>query len=159
MKRCSICRKEKQETEFQFQNKALGIRVSACKECRNGRKREYRKKNPEKQKMMDRAAYERQRLNRIAYAKRYREENPEKTRNTNLKVKYGITSEDYDEMYEKQGGKCGICHKHQDDLNRVLCVDHCHVSGNVRGLLCDTCNRFLGFYEQLSDGCKKYLED
>jgi hypothetical protein len=57
--------------------------------------------------------------------------------------KYGVTSEKFEEMEKAQGNKCAICGK----LSKTkLCVDHDHVTGNVRGLLCRLCNSGLGFF-------------
>lgn len=68
-----------------------------------------------------------------------------------LKRTYNITTEDYTEMLQKQKGLCKICGssgfvmaKHH---KMKLVVDHCHKSGNVRGLLCHNCNRALGLLQ------------
>jgi hypothetical protein len=58
-----------------------------------------------------------------------------------LKNKYGITVEDYEDMYAEQDGCCSICDRHYP----VLCIDHCHTTGAVRGLLCSECNKALWF--------------
>lgn len=68
---------------------------------------------------------------------------PERYRNHDLRV-YGITSKDYDRMSEKQGGVCAICKKPEKSKNGRLCVDHCHLTGKVRGLLCGNCNTGIG---------------
>jgi hypothetical protein len=59
--------------------------------------------------------------------------------------KYGLTLEQYDELFNKQEGKCAICGKHQSELKQALCVDHDHITKKVRGLLCITCNRGIGY--------------
>ena len=74
----------------------------------------------------------------------YRRNNKNKYRSSVLKTLYGITLETYNEMYTKQRGLCEICGKHKD----VLCVDHCHSTGNVRGLLCKVCNQALGLFKE-----------
>ena len=56
---------------------------------------------------------------------------------------YGITQEQYDLMLEKQQGNCAIC-KRPPKPNAVLCVDHCHGTGKIRGLLCHSCNTSIG---------------
>jgi len=61
-----------------------------------------------------------------------------------LQRKYGITIEQYNEMFNKQNGKCAACNKHQSELVKALVVDHCHISKKVRGLLCPGCNLALG---------------
>jgi len=67
---------------------------------------------------------------------------PEKRKARALKCNYGITSQDYEAMYSRQGGKCAIC----QTPYRVLCVDHCHTSKKVRKLLCRPCNTGLGAF-------------
>lgn len=56
------------------------------------------------------------------------------------------TLADYDRMLAEQGGRCGLCAK-APAKGKVLCVDHDHVSGAVRGLLCYRCNALLGLVE------------
>lgn len=56
---------------------------------------------------------------------------------------YGITSEQYDQLYEAQGGTCYICQR-ATGATKKLSVDHDHATGYVRGLLCTTCNKILG---------------
>ena len=64
--------------------------------------------------------------------------------NVDLKRRYGITVADYKVMFENQKGLCAICEQHQDNFKRRFCVDHCHDTGIVRGLLCDNCNSGIG---------------
>lgn len=71
-------------------------------------------------------------------------QDPNYSRNANLKRKYGITLEEYNEMFDKQGGLCMICERHQSELGATMHVDHCHTSGKVRGLLCNNCNIGIG---------------
>jgi hypothetical protein len=61
-------------------------------------------------------------------------------RAAHLKRTYGITQGQYDELFESQNGCCAICQKHQDEFNVRLAVDHDHISGIIRGLLCRYCN-------------------
>ena len=56
---------------------------------------------------------------------------------------YALTVEDYWAIYEAQGGVCALCQRARG-LSRRLSVDHDHETGLVRGLLCNTCNKFLG---------------
>lgn len=70
----------------------------------------------------------------------------EKARNAHaraLEKRYGITRKDYDDLYAAQGGVCYICRR-ANGKTRRLSVDHDHVSGRVRGLLCRPCNNILG---------------
>jgi hypothetical protein len=61
-----------------------------------------------------------------------------------LRCIYGISLEEYDAMLDRQGGVCAIC-KRKPDEGKALFVDHCHVTGRVRGLLCGKCNSVLAF--------------
>lgn len=73
-------------------------------------------------------------------------------RNHNLKNRYGITAADYQEMFDAQGGECASCKLPAADvataMSAHLHVDHNHETGEVRGLLCDGCNRALGFLRE-----------
>ena len=61
------------------------------------------------------------------------------TRDYHLKRRYGITSADVDTMIEAQGGVCVICREREPQH-----VDHDHLTGAVRGVLCSCCNQALG---------------
>lgn len=56
---------------------------------------------------------------------------------------YGITKEQYEELYAAQDGVCFICQR-ATGKTKKLAVDHDHKTGYVRGLLCSTCNKILG---------------
>jgi hypothetical protein len=76
--------------------------------------------------------------------------------------RYGITLSDYNKMFEQQEGKCIGCTRHQSELESSLCVDHCHVTGKVRGLLCTDCNKALGLVRDNTSILKRlinYLEN
>lgn len=64
-----------------------------------------------------------------------------KTHAATIEKTYGITSEDYDEILKRQGGRCAICRGRP--RSKRLAVDHDHASGAVRGLLCSRCNHDL----------------
>jgi hypothetical protein len=66
------------------------------------------------------------------------------TRFLSLKKLYDISITDYNKMFEEQNGCCQICNKHQSKFKRSLSVDHCHITGKVRGLLCGPCNTAIG---------------
>lgn len=64
---------------------------------------------------------------------------------------YGLTADQYLEMYAKQDGRCAICGE-IPSTRRGLHIDHCHETGIVRGLLCHGCNIGIGNFKH-----KKYL--
>lgn len=72
------------------------------------------------------------------------------------KTLYGITQEEYNLMVEKQDGRCAIC-KRPPPPDKILFVDHCHGTGKVRGLLCDTCNKAIGMLQGI-DGLEAALD-
>jgi len=77
---------------------------------------------------------------------KYQKKNPDICKNNSLRWHHGITLEDYNKMFKKQGGKCLICGKHQSELKRPLGVDHDHETKKIRGLLCGQCNFGLGLF-------------
>ena len=81
-------------------------------------------------------------------------------RDWNLRKRYGITAEDYDEMHEAQGGKCMCCGDEVSDYGRGsrLHVDHCHETGAVRGLLCQRCNLLIGHADECTDRLRSAVE-
>ena len=81
---------------------------------------------------------------------------------THIWRKYKISLEQYQQMFDDQQGCCKICRRHQSEFKRRLGVDHCHKTGDVRGILCDDCNRGLGSYkdsEELLLSAIKYLAE
>ena len=59
---------------------------------------------------------------------------------------YGLTRDRYNEMVKTQGNTCAICGQAPQG-KKALCIDHCHTTGKVRGLLCVGCNVGLGYFK------------
>ena len=74
-------------------------------------------------------------------AKEYYKNNKEHCLGMQYKYSYGIDVEEYNRLFEEQGGCCKICGKHQSDIKGKLNIDHDHNTGKVRGLLCTDRNR------------------
>jgi hypothetical protein len=76
-----------------------------------------------------------ERLNAYRRDYRQRPDRQRADRNGYLRRKYGITIEDFEAMFEAQGGVCTICGKPRSE-ERTLHIDHDHETGEIRGLLC-----------------------
>lgn len=125
---CSKCGESKSPELFYTQNRGNTVTYfPSCRECTKARVTSWRRANP------DKAA---------AYNRKWRENSPGNWKDLRL-AKYGITADEYDAMWTKQGGVCAICKK-DCKTGQALSVDHCHVTGEVRGLLCRKCNTALG---------------
>lgn len=80
-----------------------------------------------------------------------------------LKSNYNMTVEDYDTLLKLQNNKCAICETEKFDAHRhsQFDVDHCHLTGKVRGLLCSKCNTGIGHLRDdvlILQKAIKYLE-
>lgn len=74
-----------------------------------------------------------------------------KSLKADLKKRYGLSLDDYVTMLKTQDNKCAICYKEETAISRFgtpkrMAVDHCHTENKVRGLLCEKCNRGLGYF-------------
>jgi hypothetical protein len=67
---------------------------------------------------------------------------PQRRRGQQLK-QYGITLEAYEKLLERQGSACAIC---REKFIATPHLDHCHLTGRVRGLVCRRCNTGLGCF-------------
>jgi hypothetical protein len=128
---CTRCKYEKEPEEFSH-------KASWCKTCKAAYAAAYRQKNPEKARESIMTA----RSKKVEF---YKEAN----RKAHLKRKYDLTIEQYDDMARAQDFVCAICREpfKLDSLDRGPCVDHCHETGRVRGILCWDCNRGLGGFK------------
>ncbi len=82
-------------------------------------------------------------------------------RQKNFHKKHGVTFEQYSELLRKQKGLCAICFQPETYGSRRLCVDHDHRIQIGRGLLCNRCNRLIGYAKDdisLMESCVSYLK-
>lgn len=141
---------------LEYEKKYRAQRTPEQKAKANERARIYRKNRSEETR-----AKERETL------RLYYKTHPEKfifrnTREYRLKLKYGLTVEQYQKMLLEQDNQCKIC---SGDLivqgDDKACVDHNHTTNKVRGLLCKTCNFMLGYAQENRDTlleAVKYLD-
>lgn len=114
---------------------------AVCKVCDNIRCRE-RKRGTEKEINRHKEYYQKNKDKFITY-----------TRKSLLKTKYKLTTEDFENMKLTQNNKCLIC-----KLVKPLVIDHCHVKGHTRGLLCNSCNLGIGHLRDNIDNLKSAIE-
>lgn len=128
LKRCTVCKQEKDWSEYHNSRVTKDGKGYRCKPCDKEARRAYKDNNYERFKTL----YSNERRKRL----------------------YGLTSTDYKQMLYDQDYSCAICKKHVDlnispkdkHGNKSLCIDHNHETGKVRELLCNPCNRALGFF-------------
>ena len=150
MKECSQCKVMKPFEEFwKMASMKDGYR-GACKSCGTAQCKRYYGNDREKtlgklQAMRDTDPAYREKLCKI-------------TRKSILKVKYGLTQVQFDQMLEQQGGKCKICGTTEPGRWGTFYIDHCHETGKVRGLLCCRCNLSIGHMEDSPELLRKAAE-
>jgi hypothetical protein len=88
---------------------------------------------------------------------RWKKNNPERCLDLHRRCLYGISLEEIQKLREKQGGKCAICLVDFKDFSSA-CVDHCHTTGKVRGLLCNRCNHGLGHFRDNLSTLQRAIE-
>jgi len=128
---CTLCEQMKPVSAFRFVDKKRGFRASRCNEC-----------------------------DKVYNQKRLAEQTERAYRWKYIKEKTTEVQKVYSKMLKKQDYKCRICGISTEELDKNLCVDHCHTTEKIRGLLCSNCNSVLGFSKDNIDVLKsaiKYL--
>ena len=138
MKTCTVCKRTKPLDDFYNYKAKKDGKSYRCKCCDDLARKKWAIDNPE-------TAHRSQ-------------------RERNLRHKYGISLKEYQTLLEKQGYACAICGTtenkvvkgHNASLN--FAVDHDHITGSVRGLLCNQCNRGLGMIGDTREAVEKVLK-
>lgn len=125
---CSSCGLSKPLSDFYKEPRVKDGRFRRCKACHCKTTKEYREKNPE--------------IYRKASLKHWRSLDDKKKQARWIK-RYGLSAEQYYKMLAEQKEVCKICGQ-KCSTKQTLCVDHCHKTGKIRGLLCVKCNTSLG---------------
>lgn len=137
-KKCPKCNVSKDTNDFHKNRSTKDGFARICRDCKNSMARDRREKFPLSKRESD------------------------------LKRRYGMSLTEYDNLYEKQGGVCAICSNKETAIHsntgrkKMMSVDHCHKTGEIRGLLCSKCNRGIGYFNDNIDLLNKaidYLKD
>lgn len=152
-KACSSCAEVKPEDEFYSKH-------GQCKACVRAIRKQYRIDHREelsaKAKSPQGRSYSRDYMRRRRLDPAYRQKkkqwaaeakrrNPFYWKDYSLRKQYGISLLEYNLLLKRQNGVCAICLRpERSDRYKHFSVDHDHVTGKVRGLLCSGCNRAIG---------------
>jgi hypothetical protein len=148
VKRCKVCGEIKPLGEFYRAAGMADGHRSDCKACNLAAKAARYRLNPEPDKERVRRWRREHPEEYAALLRRWRESGSKKAadRRYHLKRKFGLTPEDYERMLRNQSGGCAICGA-PPPPGKSLHIDHDHVTGEVRGLLCFKHNNALGDFD------------
>lgn len=103
--------------------------------------------------------YKKNRQHILAASKRYYKNNKKhvlkRIKLWRLKYVYGLTLQGYKDLVKAYKGKCAICNRKY----KKLYIDHSHITGKTRGMLCNLCNGQLGWYEKRRAIIEEYVDD
>jgi Recombination endonuclease VII len=135
MKKCSKCGVQKPLSEFTKKKTNKDGFDLWCKYCKSAAHKNWIQSNqPQKKKCVLRA---------LQWNLKNKEKRQIIVKRNNYKKRYGLSIEQKQELIDKQDNKCAICNNNLKDTHDV-CVDHCHTTNIVRGILCRKCNLGIG---------------
>lgn len=140
MKKCTSCEVEKDVTEFGvFEQRGDTFVRGQCNSCRSALERQKRVDDPERARKIDNDRYYQKKAeDPVAQSAYYRD--------WHLRNKYDMTLAEFDALAASLDYLCEICGR-EETVRKNLAVDHNHETGNVRGLLCASCNSALGLLQ------------
>ena len=146
---CTTCLIEKDFEAFHLSRGSLHGRSRKCKSCTHQAQRVYRMQ-PHVKVAGAKATIKSKGIREDAFGAALVRH---KTNMANIRHKYGLEERDLQDALLKQQGCCAICKTDLGDYvvnheHRVYHIDHCHTTGQVRGLLCPACNTMLGCLEK-----------
>lgn len=133
---CQRCKVEKDCTQFSRDKNRKGGLSNWCKDC-------YNQQSKEKKYFLNYQA---------------------RRRNYALLRYYGISEMEYAVLFARQRGVCAICGEAETHIDKRsgqvvrLAVDHDHVTGAVRGLLCNKCNIAISYLDEDADRFLRVLQ-
>jgi hypothetical protein len=146
VKTCKDCKLDKPLSEFYSYTRNDVVKYFAhCKKCNKDRTDAWTAANPEKAKDIQARHYAKHRTE----AKEYY-----------IQKTYGLSPEEYEALLNANGRRCYICDKHESECAKGLHVDHNHITGKIRGVLCFSCNAAIGYLKEspeLLDRAKAYI--
>ena len=129
MKQCRTCNKLKEDTDYYLCKRKGGNPEARHTECKECTKERVKKNH-----------------------------NPERARDLHLQRNYDITLAEWNKMLEEQGTKCAICPSTKPGgKHNQWCVDHDHLTGQVRQLLCSDCNLVLGIVRDSTEHLERLI--
>lgn len=124
-KPCARCKTVKLKDQFGSNPKNVSGLMSWCRDCNKSHVKSYYERHPEKKTGPN------------GIGRRHA-----------LKRKYGLTIEQWEELFDSQDRKCAICFSGENNFSAAnFHVDHNHETGAIRGILCGSCNVSLGHFK------------
>ena len=163
MKKCSVCKNIFSLDQFRKDSSRKDGLHCTCNTCNIEIQRRWYVNNKEKAKKKANVSYHlnkekisvRRKLDRKLNPDKYRQAakkqyKPHKSKEYSWKNAgiLDMTIERYNELLNSQNNKCAICNELSTNFKKALSVDHNHKTGKVRGILCDNCNRALGYLKE-----------
>lgn len=152
-KKCTGCKVFKPVAEFTRNTATADGLEYRCRKCISRFNKRYYESHKEARK-------EEQKTRRANY-EQYELDSQRESRWSRIH-QINFTVVRYNEMFLEQKGCCAICGRHQSEFKKALAVDHDHLTGEIRSLLCNPCNLIIGQLEIQSEirvKCGKYLSN
>ena len=163
MKTCRDCKRPQPEDAFPVDRSKTSQRRPYCRSCAAKRTRQYQDRLRADPERFERA----RERNRIRCRERYyrnldrsrceareasRAKGFEERKAHNLWQRFEITLDEYNHKWANQNGVCAICKQPETATDRgrvrMLAVDHNHLTGAIRDLLCGDCNKGIGSFRE-----------
>ncbi len=135
---CCLCRRDVHVSYFRLDKARHDGLSSKCRPCANAWHKEYRRLNP-------------------GLRERYAPSKKD-PRASYLKAAHKLTRAQYDELLASQGHGCAICGNSRPGGRGIFHIDHDHVTGKIRGILCASCNLSLGMMKDNTEILKRAIE-